>query len=198
MTNPTTDLPPHLDVAAVRRLLAQHQTVHLIDVRTPAEYATAHIPGSHNIPLDTLAAHRDELLTALAGPVVLVCRTDNRARKAADILQPGATRTLHIMLGGVTAWEAAGQPLRHGQPRWSLERQVRGAAGALMLAGIAGGLLWRPALALAGGVGAGLTFSALTDSCAMGMLISKLPYNRGAVCDVPATLKAIGANGRQG
>jgi rhodanese-related sulfurtransferase len=191
MTISTIDLPPHLDVAAVQRLISDHQTVHLIDVRTPAEYATAHIAGSHNIPLDTLPAHRDELLATLGAPVVLLCRTDNRSRKAAEILQPGAARTLHIMTGGVTAWAAAGYPLRHGQPRWSLERQVRGVAGVLMLAGIAGSLVWKPALALAGGVGAGLSLSALTDSCAMGMLLGKLPYNRGATCDVPATLKAL-------
>ena len=36
---------------------------------------------------------------------------------------------------------------------------------------------------MAGGVGGGLTFAAPSNTCAMGMLLSKLPYNRGAACD---------------
>lgn len=188
-----TDLPAHLDVATVNQLLNEQRPVHLIDVRTPAEFETAHIPGSHNIPLEILPAYRDAILAKLQAPAILLCRTDNRSRKAAEILQGGTGRPLHVMLGGVTAWEAASQPLRRGRPRWSLERQVRGVAGALMLAGLAGSFVWRPLLALAGGISAGLTWSAATDSCAMGTMLSKLPYNSGATCDVPATLKQLGA-----
>lgn len=190
MTNPT-DLPTLLDVATVTQLLNAQPPIHLIDVRTPAEFATAHIPGSHNIPLERLPAYREEILSRLQATTILLCRTSNRSQKALELLQPGATSPLHVMMGGVTAWEAAGQPLRRGRSRWAIDRQVRGVAGALMVAGVAGSFLWRPLLALAGGVGAGLTWSALTDSCAMGAMLNKLPYNSGAACDVPTTLKAL-------
>jgi hypothetical protein len=65
-----------------------------------------------------------------------------------------------------------------GRARWALERQVRLVAGSLVAAGVVGSLWKRPALALAGAVGVGLTISALTDTCALGRVLSALPYNR--------------------
>ena len=70
MTAPTT---PRADVQQVRDLLARDQDVALLDVRSPAEYETVHIPGSVNLPLDQL----DGQLPALTDggrPLVLVCR----------------------------------------------------------------------------------------------------------------------------
>ncbi|MDQ2828878.1 MAG: sulfurtransferase, partial [Chloroflexota bacterium] len=64
-----------------------------------------------------------------------------------------------------------------------------GAAGSLVLLGILGGLrAWKPLTYLAAVVGAGLTYSAVSDSYAMGMVLSKLPYNQGARGDVRAAL----------
>ena len=69
--------------------------------------------------------------------------------------------------------------LLRGRAAWALERQVRLVAGALVLTGILAGRYLSPkARFLAGGIGAGLTFSSLTDTCAMGSLLSRLPFNR--------------------
>jgi rhodanese-related sulfurtransferase len=151
----------------------------LIDVRTSAEYETAHIPGSINIPLPLVQQHATDLAGELAGPVVLVCQAGGRARTAHAALADAGAQRLAVLDGGVAAHTAAGQPVRRGRSRWALERQVRLVAGALVAGSILAGLRFPKARLLAGGVGAGLTAAALTDTCAMGAALSKLPYNRG-------------------
>jgi len=110
------------------------------------------------------------------------------------VLRAADLHRVHVLDGGITAWEAAGQAVRRGRERWTLERQVRSAAGSLVLLGVLGGLrAWRPLTYLAAAVGAGLTYSAVSDSCAMGMVLSKLPYNQGARGDVRAVLTQLAA-----
>lgn len=83
---------------------------------------------------------------------------------------------------------AAGGQVVHGRPRWGLERQVRLVAGGLVLAGVLASR-WAPkSVLLAGGIGAGLTASALTDTCTMARLLSALPYNRGTKADAQQLL----------
>ena len=136
------------------------------------------------MPLDQLGEHRAEL-RALDAPIVLVCRSGNRARQAETLLREVDGSGLHILDGGVAAWEQAGLPVNRGRSVWSLERQVRGIAGALILLGtLASLLVWQPFIYLAMFVGAGLLFAALTDTCTMGKLLMKLPFNRAVTCDV--------------
>jgi len=110
------------------------------------------------------------------------------------VLRAASLQQVHVLDGGITAWEAAGQAVRRGRKRWTLERQVRGAAGSLVLLGVLGGLrAWKPLTYLAAAVGAGLTYSAVSDSCAMGMILSRLPYNQGTGSDVRAALTQLAA-----
>src|SRR5690606_17260075 len=114
----------------------------------------------------------------VGGPVVLVCRSGQRAKQAEQTLQYHDMPRLHILDGGISSWEAAGYAVNRGEARWDMERQVRGVAGSLALVGGLGGLfVWRPLSALAAGIGAGLTFSAVTNTCGMAKMLSKLPYN---------------------
>jgi rhodanese-related sulfurtransferase len=178
------NLPRVIEGPELARLQRDGQDVHLIDVRSPAEYASVHIPGSYNVPLDQLGEHRAEL-GALDAPIVLICRSGNRARQAEALMKDVDGSHLHILDGGVTAWEQAGLPVNRGRSVWSLERQVRGIAGGLVLLATLGSLLvWQPLIYLAVLVGAGLLFAALTDTCMMGTLLAKLPYNRAVTCDV--------------
>lgn len=171
--------------------LHQGPPIQVLDVRTPAEFESAHIPGSYNLPVEQLGAHRG-VLGGGTQPLVLVCRSGNRAREAQVLLHSAGRDALEILEGGLIAWERAGLPVERGQQRWSMERQVRGVAGGLVLAGALGGLfVWRPLGALAGFVGGGLLYSALTDTCGMATLLARLPYNRGASCDVTATMRAL-------
>ncbi len=167
-----------LDVRSLRERLEEPNPPRLLDVRTPGEFAGTHIPGSYNVPLDTLREHCAELRRD-TGETVLVCRSGARAEQAEKILAEAGLTHTRVLAGGILAWEAAGAPVERAERRrWDLERQVRFAAGALVLAGVLGsvavpGLEWVSAF-----VGAGLVFAALTNTCAMGMLLAKLPYNR--------------------
>ena len=185
-------LPNVLDVDTLRDLVARQAPITILDVRTPAEFEAAHIPGSYNVPLDRLPEHARDLGSAIGGPAILVCRSGGRARQAEQALREADLPRLHVLDGGLAAWEARGMPVNRGRQRWSLERQVRGVAGTLVLAGVVGGwLVWPPLALLAAAVGGGLAFSALTDACGMALLLAKLPYNRDATCDVGAVLKDL-------
>ena len=180
MTAPTA---PRADTAQVRALLARDSDLALLDVRSPAEYETVHIPGSINIPLDQL----DSQLNVLADsgrPLVLVCRSGARATQAQTKLAGVGCLDATVLEGGVMAWEQAGAPVTRGQQKWDLERQVRLVAGGLVLSFVVASVAVPPLRYLAGAVGAGLMFAALTNTCAMGNMLSKLPYNRGASCDI--------------
>jgi rhodanese-related sulfurtransferase len=174
-------------------LLADGADITLLDVRSPAEFESEHIPGSYNVPLELLDDHCDQL-SHVGAPIILVCRSGNRANQAEQILKVGGLGRLHVLLGGVEAWKSAGLELKRGRRRWSLERQVRAIAGGLVLLGTVGSLLvWQPLVFLAMFVGAGLLFAGITDTCAMGMLLLRLPYNGVAVCDVAEVLTRIRA-----
>jgi hypothetical protein len=64
------------------------------------------------------------------------------------------------------------------KPRWALERQIRLVAGSIVLISIVASIWWHPARFLAGAIGLGLTVAAITDTCLMGRMLMKLPYNR--------------------
>jgi len=179
-----------LDLA---EMAAGHAVVAVVDVRTPAEYEAAHIPGSHNVPLDLVPRHAGDLGTAIDGTVVLVCRSGGRARQAPDVLWSAGLPRVHVLDGGIVAWESAGLPLDRGRERWDMERQVRGVAAAVALASAAVGLfVWRPVGGIAAGIGGGLLLSTMTNSCAMANLLGRLPHNSGARCDIGVVVQALG------
>ena len=183
-------LPPDL-----ARLRAEYPNTRLLDVRTPGEFDSQHIDGAYNVPLDTLGEHGAEI-RGVTDPVVLVCRSGQRARKAEAALRATGMSNLHVLDGGMAAWIAAGQPMREGKRRMSLERQVRIAAGALAATGGILGVFVNPLFAvLPALVGSGLVFSGVTDTCAMGTLLALLPHNRPASCDVPAMVRALTTGG---
>ncbi len=93
--------------------------------------------------------------------------------------------------GGLTAWEAAGHPVRHGAGKWELERQVRLVAGSLVLGGVVASLRWPRARFLSGAVGGGLAFAAVSNTCAMGKALLNLPYNKAASADTAAAVRAV-------
>ena len=176
MPNPS---PDRIDASTVLDWLREPDAVTVIDVRSPAEYGTAHIAGSYNVPLDLLGEHAVELAARLDREVVLVCQSGTRAAEARQRLTGVGAANLHVLAGGIPAYSAAGGEVIRGRARWSLERQVRLVAGSLVVAGVGAGLRAPKAALLAGGVGAGLTLSALTDTCTMGRILAVLPHNRG-------------------
>jgi rhodanese-related sulfurtransferase len=185
-------LSPLLTPAQLAQTLADSPGARLLDVRTPAEYESAHIPGAYNVPLDVLGEHAREI-RSVPDPVILICQSGQRARVADEALRQSGMANLHVLVGGLNGWIAAGQPVLRGAQRLSLERQVRILAGAM--AGVGGvlALLVSPWFALLPAVvGGGLVFAGITDTCGMALLLARLPYNQSAGCDVRAMVRAFG------
>lgn len=165
--------------------LQQGEKLHLLDVRTPAEHAEIHVPDVQLTPLDQLDATKVASLNGFAKdqPLYIFCRTGNRAKQAAEKLEKSGYEQCCVVEGGTMAWAEAGLPVTRGTSKViSLERQVRIAAGAIVLIGVLLAHFVNPAFIwLSGFIGAGLTFAGITDWCGMGMLIAKLPWNQRGV-----------------
>ncbi|MEK0156120.1 rhodanese-like domain-containing protein [Arthrobacter oryzae] len=170
-----------LDPETLQSWLKEHKDLVVIDVRSAAEFESLHIRGSYNVPLPLLSEHTDELAARLGSRVVLVCQSGARAEQARQRLGGAGIGTAHVLTGGVPGFAAAGGDVVRGKARWDLERQVRLAAGSLVVLGLAGGKFVSPKIRLlAGAIGTGLTFSAATNTCAMGQAISAMPWNKAA------------------
>ena len=157
------------------------EQLNVVDVRTPAEYREVHATVAKNVPLDQLADHLQPLTqnASEANPIYLLCKTGGRAKKAATMLAESGCDDTVVIEGGTEAWLAAGLPVVRGKRSIALDRQVRIAAGSLVLVGIVLGLFVHPAaFGLSAFIGAGLVFSGVTDTCGMGMMLSKMPWNR--------------------
>ncbi|WP_417221125.1 rhodanese-like domain-containing protein [Arthrobacter sp.] len=170
-----------LDAATLREWIDLHQDLVVIDVRSAAEFETMHIRGSYNVPLALLSEHTEELAARLGNRVVLVCQSGVRAEQARTRLEAAGIATALVLTGGVPGFASAGGDVVRGAQRWDLERQVRMAAGSLVVAGLVAGKFVSPKMRLVAGIiGTGLTFSAATNTCAMGQALSKMPWNRSA------------------
>lgn len=190
MTSPVS-LPAIIDSQDLNAMLDSPTPPRVLDVRTPGEFESAHIAGAYNVPLDLLREHRDEIIQHLDEDVVLVCRSGQRAAQAEETLRNAGLSNVHILDGGIAAWEAAGFVVNRGTQRWDLERQVRLVAGSIVLSSVLGSIAVPRLKWLAGAVGGGLTVAALSNTCAMGMLLAKLPYNRGASCDAQSIVAQL-------
>lgn len=158
------------------------KNVELIDVRTPVEFREVHVSFARNVPLDQLdAAQLAAGRTGTSPPLYVICRSGGRGQQACSkLLAAGLTNVVNVE-GGTQAWDQAGLPVVRGPQAMSLERQVRIAAGALVLLGSALGAFVSPYwIGLAAFVGAGLVFAGITDTCGMGMLLARMPWNQVA------------------
>lgn len=156
------------------------QSIDLIDVRTPAEFREVHVEFARSVPshrLDPRAilAERPERADQ---PVYFICRSGKRAGQACEKFAAAGFANVVNVEGGTVACEAAGLPLVRGKKAMSIERQVRIAAGALVVLG-AGLSFVHPLWALlAAFVGAGLMFAGITDTCGMAMVLARMPWNQ--------------------
>ena len=168
--------------------LCKSGKIDLIDVRTPVEFRELHAAAARNVPLDRLdpAAVMQARNGSKDEPLYLICRSGSRGRQACEkFLAAGFTNVVNVE-GGTLACVEAGLPVVRGKKAISLERQVRIAAGSLVLLGVLLGWLVHPAFfGLSAFVGAGLVFAGITDTCGMGMMLARMPWNQ--VKDAPAT-----------
>jgi rhodanese-related sulfurtransferase len=169
--------------AELQNRLAAQPDLSVLDVRTPAEFSAVHVPQAQNIPLDML--NPPALLAAgtirSGQPVYLLCQSGGRASRAAEQLSDAGFANAVVVEGGTAAWEKAGLPVTRGKAFVGLERQVRIAAGSLVLLGVLLSYFVHPYfIGLSAFVGAGLVFAGITDWCGMGLLLAKAPWNQRA------------------
>lgn len=153
-------------------------TCQILDVREYPEWKAEHLPAAKLIPLSTFGKSLSQVDPKK--PVYLMCRSGQRAAKAAEKLKNMGFEHVRVVEGGMTAWKEAGYDYERGTSNvWELERQVRFTAGGLILLGASLGYFVHPiGFALCAFVGAGLFFSGLTNTCGMAMLLAKMPWNQ--------------------
>lgn len=167
--------------------LARHhadQPVELVDVRTQVEFSILHASPAKNVPLseldpDAIMARHAEMFDGQ--PLYLICQSGKRSSRAAEEFLAAGYDNIINVLGGTQEWQAAGLPIEQNQQVISLERQVRIAAGTVTLLGILLAYLIHPFFLLVViFVGAGLVFAGISDTCGMGLLLSRMPWNRSS------------------
>jgi rhodanese-related sulfurtransferase len=178
-TQPETAVTP----VELQRRLGAGRPGRLLDVRTPGEFAAAHVPGARLLPLDELdpaAFHRER--NGDEAPVYVLCQSGGRARRAIEKLERAGVRGCVLVEGGTQAWMDAGLPVTRGRSRvLPLMRQVQIIVGSVAAGG---GLLaltvnhWFALLPVV--VGSGLLFAGLTGFCGLAVLLAKLPWNKSA------------------
>ncbi|MGB0371075.1 MAG: rhodanese-like domain-containing protein [Opitutales bacterium] len=165
-----------LSVSEAQNLSSEDYT--WIDVRSPGEYRGEHLAHAENIPLDAIEKGGAEHLSGK--PLVLICQSGVRSKKAAELLAQKSDQEVISVEGGLNSWTSAGYPTEKGQGgSISIERQVRIGAGALVaIFSILGLTVHAGFFAVPIFVGCGLVFAGVTDICGMGLMLAKMPWNR--------------------
>lgn len=173
---------PTVSATEVNAQRVQGNAKDIIDVRTPLEFAELHAEGARLVPLDRFdpAAIVAARQGSVDQPIYLICKTGARAAKACEALRSAGFPHVMNIEGGTLAWEQAGLPVVRGERKVvSLERQVRIAAGSLVLLGLLLGWFVHVAFfGLSAFIGVGLVFAGVTDWCGMGMLLARMPWNQ--------------------
>jgi rhodanese-related sulfurtransferase len=165
----------------LKDLLVRQPDLQLIDVRPPPEFREVHVVGARNVPFDQLSA---EQLSSASGEdgnstVYFICKVGKRSQKACEKVQKLGLPNVVNVEGGTDNCVAAGLPVERGKKAFSLDRQVRITAGGLVVVGAVLAMTVDPYWAgLSALVGAGLVYSGVTDTCGMGALLTKMPWNR--------------------
>jgi rhodanese-related sulfurtransferase len=167
--------------AKLAELLNEGGNIELIDVRTPAEFREVHVAFARNVPLDQLnpAETMQFCRSSTERPLYVVCRGGDRGKQACERFLAAGFEDVVNIEGGTLACIEAGLPVVQGKKIVSLERQVRMAAGSLVLLGTLLGWFVHPGFfALSAFVGAGLVFAGITNTCGMAILLTRMPWNK--------------------
>jgi rhodanese-related sulfurtransferase len=170
----------------LRRRLSDGAEAEILDVRTPGEFSTAHVPGARLIPLDELdcAAFLTQRGSA-DKPVYVLCQSGGRARKAIEKFQRAGFENCVLVEGGTQAWIDAGLPVNRGESKvLPLMRQVQITVGLISATGAALALAVNPWFALVPLItGCGLLFAGVTGFCGLALVLAKMPWNKKSNCD---------------
>jgi rhodanese-related sulfurtransferase len=91
--------------------LMNREKAAVIDVCEPSEFAAGHILGAKNLPLGQLETQLAQTVKNKATPVVLVCASGMRSRRAVAIAKKLGYENAQSMVGGMGAWRSASLPV---------------------------------------------------------------------------------------
>jgi rhodanese-related sulfurtransferase len=163
-------------------LVASGKKIDLIDVRTPVEFREVHVTIARNEPLDRLdpQAIQGARNGTSAEPLYIICRSGARGKQACEKFFASGIHNVINVEGGTQACITAGLPVVRGKQALPLNCQVQIITGSVVLSGVilsfvTSNFYW---LALPTFMGAGLMFSGLTNTCAMGTMLSRMSWNQ--------------------
>jgi rhodanese-related sulfurtransferase len=170
-----------ISASELKNLINSGMQIDLIDVRTPLEFRAMHVTVARNVPLDRLDPNALRNAGGVSSdPLYVVCRSGGRSRQACEkLLAAGVTNVVNVE-GGTMACASAGAPVIRGKSAIPLNCQVQIITGVSVIAGTiaalaTANLYW---LSLPLVMGAGLVFSGLTNTCAMGTMLARMPWNQ--------------------
>lgn len=157
--------------------------IHLVDVRSPAEFADGHAQGALSIPLAEVS--RDTLASRIGSDAIdnqtvyLICQAGDRARQAAEKLQQQGLSKLAVVEGGTDIWRSEGLPMVRTSKMPSLERQTQIVVGGFILLMLFKGTFLHPLFyALIGVLAMGLIVAGVTAKCSLSVLLARMPWNQ--------------------
>ena len=167
--------------AALAAILSTADLHELLDVRTPPEYASAHVPGARLMPLNELNVEAVLARHESGSPIYVLCQAGERARTAIERFQRAGCDDCVLVEGGTQGWIDAGLPVHRGSSRvLPIMRQVRIVVGSLSAIGAALALTVNPWFAILPlFLGCGLLFAGITGTCGMALVLARMPWNRG-------------------
>ncbi|GMQ97465.1 MAG: hypothetical protein BMS9Abin15_1194 [Gammaproteobacteria bacterium] len=104
---------PEMNIETLKQRIDENNKPLILDVRSQDEYLgeQGHIAGVTHIPLEQLESRIDDLTDYTESTIAIVCRTDKRSAKAAQILTRNGFADVHIVKGGMTGWNQNGYPV---------------------------------------------------------------------------------------
>lgn len=103
-------VPGGLAPADAVQLINREKAV-VVDVCSDAEFAAGHVVGAKHVPLETLEATLPGLVKNKKAPLILVCASGMRSKRALAVAQKLGYETVHSLAGGMRAWRSADLPV---------------------------------------------------------------------------------------
>lgn len=97
--------------AAEATQLINRRNALVVDLRPAAEYGAGHLPSACSVEFGELQAKAGQLAKNKATPVLLVCQNGQQSQKARKIVEEAGYQDVHVLQGGVAAWQQAGMPV---------------------------------------------------------------------------------------
>ncbi|PCE25801.1 sulfurtransferase [Paraburkholderia acidicola] len=83
----------------------------VVDLRSAADFAAGHLPSARHLEFAELQAKVGQLVKNKSNPVLLVCQTGQQSNKAVRVVQDAGYAEVHVLQGGLNAWQQAGMPV---------------------------------------------------------------------------------------